>query len=241
MLLNLVLLAALAMLAFRIRQVHASSREREARVLGERVMPHKYPPFPAAPPVQPIVAGNYLDVAQRMLMSRDRNPNVIIDPEIPKPKPVMPAMPSVQGLMMLGEPGIIMSEKPGGAQKTYRKGERVGPFKLVAFDSEKVVFDWDGEKVERKLDDLLEKTPPPAAGAAPAAGVAASPAPTVANVAPQTPPAGTPQGPGIDIGGGYRACQPNDSTPTGTVRDGLRKVQIATPFGPSCKWEPASR
>jgi hypothetical protein len=237
-LLNLALVALLAFLYVRFRQVSASVAEREQRILGQKVAPQKYPPVPVLPVVGPVVGANYLDVAQRMVMARDRTPNVIIDPEPVKEKPVMPPLPVVQGLMMLTDPGIIMTEKPGAGQKTYHPGEKVGAFKLVAFDSNRVVLDWNGEMVERKLEDLLEKTaaPTPGSSTGPVSGGAA-PGPAVSSTV--NPPAVAPQGPGVDIGGGYRGCAQNDSTPSGTIRDGLRKVEITTPFGKSCRWEPA--
>jgi hypothetical protein len=233
MALNLVLIAILGALEVRFQQVRNHVRERETRVLGQKVPAQKYPPLPAAPAVPPVVAANYLDVAQRMVMARDRNPAVIIDPEPVKVKPPMPALPVAQGLMMIGEPAIIMTEKPGAQQRTYHKGDKIGAFKLLAFDADRVVLDWDGEKVERKLEDLLEKTPAPSAsGGGPAAPAAAAAPPPSAASAP------TPLGPGVDIGGGYHGCQANDSTPSGTVQNGMRKVEVVTPFGKSCRWEP---
>ena len=133
-------------------------------------------------------------------------------------------------LPVSGEPSIIMSERPGAVQRTYHAGEKVGPFTLVSFNSDKVVLDWDGEKLERNFDDLVEKSAPPQAGVAPGVSGGSS--------APAPPPAREAKGPGGDIGGGYHGCQANDSTPSGTVRDGLRKVEIVTPFGKSCRWEP---
>ena len=135
--------------------------------------------------------------------------------------------------MTLGEPSIIMTEKPGAAQKTFHQGEKVGAFTLIAFDSETVVLDWNGEKVERKLEDLIERVPPPSA----AGGVGVSPPAASAQAAVASTPA-EPKGPGGDIGGGYRGCMPNDNTPSGTVRDGLRKIEVVTPMGKSCRWEP---
>jgi hypothetical protein len=41
------------------------------------------------------------------------------------------------------------------------------------------------------------------------------------------------------MGNSTRACVPGDTTPPGTVQDGLRKVVSKTPFGESCRWEPA--
>ena len=231
MALNLALITLLCALGYRFRQVNLALNEREARVLGKKVAPRTFPPLTPIAPVIPLVAANYLDVAQKMLLSRDRNPTVIIDPEPEKVKPVMPPLPLVQGLMTLGEPSIIMSEKPGATQKTYHQGEKVGAFKLVAFDSETVVLDWNGEMVERKLEDMIERAPAPSATGGAGAGAPAG--------APPPPPAPTEaKGPGGDIGGGYHGCLANDSTPSGTVRDGLRKIEVSTPMGKSCRWEP---
>src|SRR5205085_1058789 len=44
-------------------------------------------------------------------------------------------------------------------------------------------------------------------------------------------------GPGADAGSGYRSCVPGDTTPAGTVKDGYRKFEAATPFGRTCRWE----
>jgi hypothetical protein len=201
-------------------------------MFGVRIVPKKYMPLVAAMPVKPVVASDYIDVAQRMVMARDRNPNVIIDPEPAKPKPPLPPLPVAHGLMMLGEPGLIMSDK-SGVQKTYHPGDKIGPFKLVAFDSIKVVFDWDGEKVERKLEELLEKGATADSGNPVAAPAAAAPPPAASNP--------IPLGPGPETGGGYRACQPNDSMPAGTVMNGVKKVVTVSPFGRACAWEPVNK
>ena len=46
-------------------------------------------------------------------------------------------------------------------------------------------------------------------------------------------------GPGQDVGSGFRACVPGDTTPAGTVKQGYRKFTANTPFGASCRWEKA--
>jgi mannose-6-phosphate isomerase-like protein (cupin superfamily) len=43
--------------------------------------------------------------------------------------------------------------------------------------------------------------------------------------------------PGADVGEGYRSCLPGDSSPSGTIVDGYRKVMTTSPFGVSCGWE----
>jgi hypothetical protein len=48
-------------------------------------------------------------------------------------------------------------------------------------------------------------------------------------------------GPGADTGRGFKVCDPNDNTPVGTVVDGYRKVENATPFGKACRWDPVGR
>jgi hypothetical protein len=52
--------------------------------------------------------------------------------------------------------------------------------------------------------------------------------------------AATPQkntGPGVSMGGDFRACIPGDPTPPGTVMEGYRKLVSDTPFGKACRWE----
>jgi len=43
--------------------------------------------------------------------------------------------------------------------------------------------------------------------------------------------------PGADVGQGYRGCLPGDSSPSGTIAEGYRKVMSTSPFGVSCGWE----
>ncbi len=44
--------------------------------------------------------------------------------------------------------------------------------------------------------------------------------------------------PGRDIGAGKKACQKGDTSPAGTVRDGMKKVIVHLPIGQNCRWEP---
>jgi hypothetical protein len=226
--LDVILAGLLGLVVYRFVVVRRNALEREARVLGAKIAPAKYPPLPALAAPQPVTAVDYVDIAQKLLLARDRNPNVIIDPAPPPPKPPMPPLPVAYGMMLVGEPAIILSEKPGAEQKLYHKGEQVGAFRVISFDRSQIVFDWDGEKVVRKPEELVSKSEPPPEAAAPAP----APPPSQQQAAPQ------PLGPGADIGGGYRACQPNDAMPSGTVVNGMRKLEAATPFGKSCRWEP---
>jgi hypothetical protein len=43
---------------------------------------------------------------------------------------------------------------------------------------------------------------------------------------------------GTDVGGGFRACTPGDTTPTGSVVNGFKKVVSPGMFGvTTCRWE----
>ena len=178
----------------------------------------------------PVKAAGYIDIAQKMLFSKDRNPTVVVEPPPPpKPKP-MPPLPVFHGLVDIGD-GLtaIMSEKPGAQHRDYRPGEQVGEFKLVALDSEEIVLEWDGNTITRKVDEMIDRTvgTPPTPSKAPAA--APPPQPAVHADAK----------PGADIGGrGLKGCTTGDTSPAGTVADGFRKVIKESPFGKSCFWEP---
>lgn len=246
-LLNVALLVVLAGLGWRLRQEWLGSKAREAKVLGQKVTPLKPIPPPANPPAAPLVPATYLEVADKMLFAKDRNPNVIIDVEVPKPEPPMPPLPAVYGVMMFAEPTVILGFK-GTDQHSFRPGETVGEFKLLSVDNKDIVFEWNGKKVERKVADLMAKEAVQVTSSAPAAasqgGVAPLVNPVVAQQGGTVQPAASPTaqgsqlGPGQEMGNGYRSCQANDSTPAGTIVNGLRKQVLPSPMGKSCVWEP---
>jgi hypothetical protein len=146
----------------------------------------------------------------------------------------MPELPAYYGTMALfGDPVILLSLSHG-PQKKYHAGDKVGPFKLVSFDREKVVFDWDGKMVERKPEELKTLTPSPEE-------VAEAPPAQVQPARPIAAP--VPEGPkisekiGADNGGGIRMCVPGDTTPVGTIIDGYKKVVTTNMFGQTCMWQ----
>jgi hypothetical protein len=154
---------------------------------------------------------------------------VIIDVEPPKP---MPDLPVFYGLMNLGDgPLAIMSAKANQAPREIRFGGKVGEFTLVTANREEVVLEWDGKTIIRKIVELTAK------GAAPNPVADASAGPTPPSQ-PKTA-VTVDAGPGVDLGMGFRACVLGDTSPAGTVRDGMKKVVVATAMGPSCHWEAA--
>lgn len=249
--LNLLLIAGVALAGRQYRQHWLDARAREHAVLNRKAQAAPVMPAPRAEAAQPLQASSYLPVAQNLIFSKDRNPVVVIEAQPEKP---VPPFPVAHGMMDLGAgPTVILSEKAGGQQKTYRGGDKVGPFLLASVTKQDLLFEWEGKKFTKTIAELKVKEKAPEA--APAAGPASPAVSTIGGkpgVVPHettTPEAlvqaqksigpGDNSGPGIDIGGSVRACSPGDTSPAGAVMGGYRKVINDTPFGKSCRWEPA--
>lgn len=241
LLLNFVLLAVVVALGYDLRRRFRENRAHEDRVLRVEIKPSPAPPAPPLEQIRPLAPAGYEEVAQKMLFSRDRNPNVEVEVAPPKPQPPLPP---AYGFMNLGgTPTVILGEKPG-VQRAFRPGDQVGPFKLLSVDGTDIAFEWDGQKIERKLSELIEqgRKSVSTAEAQPVAVAAAAPAQAASTTSTSTTiTASTPEksGPGVSVGADARACQPGDNSPAGTVKDGYRKVMTDSPFGKLCRWEPA--
>ena len=244
-LLNLLLVAMVGAAAWQFRENWLAARAREHALAKKKPPPAPAPVVPAAAPVPPVQAATYLDVAQNMLFSKDRNPNVVI--EVAPPKPV-PPFPEAHGVMDLGGgPTIIMSEKAGGPQKSYRNGDKIGPFQIARLTTSEVVLAWEDKEFPKKIDELKPKVTAVQTPAELATGNRPPP-PTHGTFHPPTsedkavearealrPKDGTP---GLDTGGVERNCVPGDTSPSGTVMGGYRKIVTPSPFGQSCRWVP---
>ncbi|HUO27618.1 MAG TPA: hypothetical protein VMU80_00270 [Bryobacteraceae bacterium] len=229
---DLVLLVLAGGVTVHLRQQWVDAHTYEQAQLQRKLKPAPAPPMPALPVSGPVKPAAYSDIAQKTLFSKDRNPTVVIaPPPVPPPKP-MPALPLFHGLVDFGDgPIAVMSETAKAPHRDYRPGEKVGQFKLVAVDRDEITFEWDGKTITKNVEELLDRNAAPPANAAPAAAAAAPKPPPVASA---------PAAPGVDLGRGVHACAPGDSSPAGTVTDGMRKVIKGTPFGKSCYWEPAN-
>ncbi len=237
--LNLALGALVIYAGWQLRQTREAARAREAATLKKSVPPVPAPPHTTPPAAPPVVAGGYSNIVQQTLFDRSRNPAVPIElpPPAPAPPPKpMPPLPVYHGMMNLGGITVVLSADANSPQQGIQIGESIGQFKLAGVNTEEITFEWDGQRVTRKLDELKDHGAPPQQAAA--APVAATPLPARSET-PAAPPVQSPLGPGQDIGAGFRACQPNDSNPPGAVVDGYRKVVLISPFGQSCRWDPA--
>jgi hypothetical protein len=236
---DLLLLAAVILVGIVLKQRWSEMSLREEKLLKQVVSANPPPPLPELPKTQAVTAAAYMNAVQQMLFARDRNPNVILDPPPPPPPPPqMPPLPVSFGMVDIGDgPRAILAEKAGAPHKSYRPGDVIGAFKVVAMNNKEILFDWDGQPVRKTFAELAAaKATVPASGhMEPAPAV---PTPAQAAEAARTTSLSGPKGPGADLGKDSKACVAGDSTPAGTIQDGLRKVVTKSPFGDVCRWEP---
>jgi len=223
------------------KEKHVHVRLSLSGVVARKLVPEKKgvaappPPFTALQAAPAVVPSGYAEIAQKTLFDKSRNPTVPVDLPPPAPPPTMPPLPAFSGIMNIGDGPIAILSEGSGDGHAVHIGESIGQFKLVGVNTEEIVLEWDGQTIRKRLTELAAAQP------APVAARAATPTRTdVPAAAPPPPPAAPPTpvraGPGQDVGGGYRACVPNDSTPAGAVVDGYRKMVANTPFGESCTW-----
>jgi hypothetical protein len=105
-LLNLALLALTGALIWLLRTHWSEARSRETKVLTQRVPAKSVLAPPPPPPVRPVAPSEYLDVAQKMLFSKDRNPTGESSKRRPGPEPPC-RRPEYHGQMAIGEPRLL--------------------------------------------------------------------------------------------------------------------------------------
>jgi hypothetical protein len=227
------LLLSSVLLGIRLRMLWMDAREREEMVKLNEIKRPVYGAKAPSPQVQAVNASTYSDVAMRTLFSRDRNPTVVIELPPPPPEKPLPPFPKSNGVMMWADmPRVILTARTGEGQKVYKFGDKVGEWEIVKFDSKTITLSWNDKQVTKDLADLVDNNPiaAPVQTAAPA-GAAGSSA-TVLGGGAASPKTTT------DYGNGTRSCAPGDTSPNGTIQDGMKKVVVANPFGSSCHWEP---
>jgi hypothetical protein len=228
-LLNLLLAGLTAAAGWKLREQYLADQRTRETVRKNPVKTAPAPPVAAIPKPDPFTGVNYADVAQKNLFAKDRNPNVIVDVVAPPPPKKMPPLPLLFGVMGLPS-GMtaLMAEKPEARTHGVKVGETIGDFKLVALDAQSLSFEWDGKRIDKKVEDLVDHAPVPQEAAASANPANAAAAPNV------PPPPAKPST--VSMGDNIKGCQPGDTSPPGTVVDGYRKISEPTPFGPACRW-----
>ena len=111
--------------------------------------------------VQSVRAASYAAVAQKMLFSRDRNADVVLPVPPPfvhlTPPPPMPPFPKSHGVMMNGNPRVILSTAAEG-QKIYQAGDRIGGWEIVRFDSKTITLQWMDQEITKAFAELVDST-----------------------------------------------------------------------------------
>jgi len=250
--LNILLVALLGAAGWQLRERWVDARVKQEAQLKRSVPAPPPPAVPVVEAVKPVEAVNYSDVATKMMFAKDRNPNVVVEVVAPPPEEPIPTFPSVYGVMDIGGPiTVFMSDGTSPNQKGYRPGDKVGPFVLVSATRTDFVLTWKDKTFNKTLAELKPKAgaQPAVAASTPNALAPSTPQPTAsASLMP-----GDESGPNsklkmgqealvkdgtIDTGGVNRACAPGDTSPSGTVQAGFRKVTRGTMFGQLCYWEP---
>jgi len=143
-------------------------------------------------------------------------------------------------MMDLGDPEgpiAMLSVSGEDRQLEVHRGAMIGPFKLLSFNRQEITLEWDGRVIHKRVDENGDN-----AKAAPRAQTdPASFSGTIPGVAPPERPPSTVRnpelGPGVQMTDTIRACQPNDGSPAGAVKDGYRKELTRTLVGASqCLW-----
>jgi len=235
-LLNLALAAALFLIVHVLRQRWQEGEARRDRIEQTRIAPVHVEPLPPRPMVQPLTPTAYVDVAQKVLFSRDRNPDVIPPPPAPPPPPPkIPQFPAAHGVMIWGKapPSIILSVG-NDEQRVYRAGEKVGEFEIASIDQQHLVLTWNGQTFVKNISDLEALAAPPQ-GQRQVADLPPPPVSAPPPVAPQN-------GPGIamDPEGKMKTCDVTDTNPMGAVINGYKKVPLVNPMatgGHFCLWQ----
>lgn len=237
MVLNIALVGAAVYAGVELRRQWAAAKEREAETIRHNVPVTKAPPFPKAPEVPPVMASAYEPIASNYLLDPSRNSEIVKDPPpAPPPPPQRPPLPLFHGMMDIGDgPEIILSEDAKTEHKRLHSGDKIGQFTLVAFNSENIELEWNGERIIKALAEIAGH------GAGPRQAVEASHAEVAATAAPKPQP--SPLGPGPEGSGGTRGCLPNDSTPVGAVVGDVKKTLVVNALTGSqnCIWVPVTR
>ena len=151
-LINLLMLALIVAGLWQIRRNWLAADLREQAFLNIRAKAEAAV-APSIPPPQPPVNGaQYLEVASQLLLSKDRNPTVVVEVAAPK---IPPPFPRFYGAMDFGDGlSVVLAEKGGAPQKSYKIGDTIGDFKILAVSRAGIDFEWDGKNALVDLDGV---------------------------------------------------------------------------------------
>jgi hypothetical protein len=251
LLLNFALAGLLIWLGVRLSEDWQKASAKRTEVMSRKPQPQEVKAPAAVPAVEAPPATQYLEVATKMLFSKDRNPVEIIPPPPPKPdppppppppEPTPPPMPIYYGQMNFADPVLFLSVD--GKQRSYHKGDKVGEFDLTEFDEESLTLTWKTKTFHKMFAEIKAKEPPKVAQVAAAPAASTGGGVTKIGSSPSTANAEKPKSTAPQFGekqGTYYMCAAGDTSPDGTVLDGYRLKRMDNLFGSTCQWEPTGR
>jgi hypothetical protein len=231
--LNAALLCLVGMAVWKVQGEWAAQKQRELELKQAKVATPPLPPVQIAPAPAPVVAASYSDIASKMLFNKERNPNVVVE-VVEAPKPPMPPLPILRGVMGLPSGMLaLLSPDAKTPSRGVKVGEKVGQFELAALSRDEISLKWEDKTVTKSVSEMIYH------GAEAPATPPGPPLPGGSAPAPGGPPSegsGKPSAPVVGMEE-TKTCAVGDSSPSGTVADGYKKVLVPTPFGNSCHWE----
>ena len=237
--LNLALAVAVIYAGVELRGVYVAAKARQATMPGPAPKPVAVAPVPPLPQEPAVLPSGYQKVATNDLFDASRNPDLPV-PEAPKPAPppVPPPLPSYHGMINFGDskgPVAMIYPADDSGHREVHAGEDIGAFKLVSFNREEMVLDWNGQAIHKRLNEGAEqvKAKGPAAEPFMANGVIPG---AVTKLAEAPKAQGSALGPGVPMTDSVSACQQGDSSAPGTVSGGYRKEVNISPMGAQCIW-----
>jgi hypothetical protein len=239
--LNLALAVAVIYAGVELHGVYVAAKARQTSMPGPAPKPAAVAPVPPLPQEPAVLPSGYQKVATNDLFDASRNPDLPLPPPpAPAPPKVPPPLPSYHGMINFGDAKgavamITPADAPGHAE--VHAGENIGDFKLVSFDRQEMVLEWEGQAIHKRLNEGGSEQ-------VRAKGPAIEPFTTngvipgaVTKLAPEPPRAqGAALGPGTPMTDSVSACQSGDSSAPGTVSGGYRKEVNVSPMGSQCIW-----
>jgi len=237
--LDLALVVLLVWAGYGLRQMWLSAKAREAAEWSHRTGTVPVPPLTPLPNPPAVVPAKYKTIADQFLLDKSRNPDVPVEPPpAPPPEPPMPPLPVYHGLMNLGDgPAAFLSVSATTPCEMIHPGETIGQFKLLSVNEKEIALEWHGKTIHKLAEELMDNSASSTDQQQAATGARPGLAASVAAPAAKPPEPPSEKGPGEQNQFGTASCQTNDSTPVGTVTNGMRKVERVTPFGRICLWE----
>ena len=241
--LNITLGIGVIYTGIQLRDTWMAAKERQRGMPGADPKAAPVRPVAALPKQPPVTPAGYIDVAQKDLFDPSRNPNLPPPPVTTPPPPPPrnpPPLPSYHGMMDFGDPQgpiALITESSSPRHEEFHAGEKIGEFKLLAFDRKEMTLEWEGKTMHKLLNDggSEKAAPRPQAGGPEPPPIGLIPG-QASEQQPEQPRQQQDLGPGTQMTESVKACQAGDSAAAGTVSGGYRKEVNISPMGPQCLW-----